>query len=393
VDTKLVSRELPLATLDQLVMRSITAPPAQQLPRPSVLAAAVVAAGAPKEAIALSGATAVAELGAAASYTRGGMHDGERTILLREFVQGLVEIAAVTLSFAPVASVGVQPTPPLAQALLDMIQSSILQASPTPAAKAEDGDSGIDTSSRARLELIYGHYAATEPPSRFRKAPLEPMLTVRGYVRVLADAGLLPAGYVASALLAHTLPSYYLVLPELPSSRPAVEAASNAPNLTSMVRPRGGAASANAGAPATENAGDAKMAKAVDAVPVDVDATEMLLNLSLIYAEFEECMIKFAGLHASLSPPWTPLAGEDAGADVEAEAVVDAEVATDAETASAQPSSGDANADFEAQPTDCEGPAPAPPVPINAIATLRDDVLPCVGTFLVERLDRLASVA
>lgn len=76
-------------------------------------------------------------------------------------------------------------------------------------------------------------------------------------------------------------------------------------------------------------------------------------------------MIKFAGLHASLSPPWTPLAGEDAGADVEAEAVVDAEVATDAETASAQPSSGDANADFEAQPTDCEGPAPAPPVPIN----------------------------
>ena len=67
--------------------RSITAPPAQQLPRPSVLAAAVVAAGAPKEAIALSGATAVAELGAAASYTRGGMHDGERTILLREFVQ------------------------------------------------------------------------------------------------------------------------------------------------------------------------------------------------------------------------------------------------------------------------------------------------------------------
>ena len=104
-------------------------------------------------------------------------------------------------------------------------------------------------------------------------------------MRVLTDAGLLPAGYVASALLAHTLPSYYLVLPELPSSRPAVEAASDAPNLTSMVRPRGGAASANAGAPATENAGDAKMAKAVDAVPVDVDATEMLLNLSLIYAE------------------------------------------------------------------------------------------------------------
>ena len=29
----------------------------------------------------------------------------------------------------------------------------------------------------------------------------------------------------------------------------------------------------------------------------------------------------------------------------------------------------------------------------TAIATLRDDVLPCVGTFLVERLDRLASVA
>ena len=118
------------------------------------------------------------------------------------------------------------------------------------------------------------------------QAPLEPTLTVRGYVRVLTDAGLLPAGYVAYALLAHTLPSYYLALPEMPSSRPAEETASDAPDLTSMARPRDGTASAiDADAPATEDAGDTKTAKSDDAVLVDVEATEMLLNLSLIYAE------------------------------------------------------------------------------------------------------------
>ena len=85
VDANLASRELPLATLDQLVMRSITPPPAQQLPRPSILAAAVAGSSAPKDL--LSGASVSAELKAAQAYTRRGMHDGERTILLREFVQ------------------------------------------------------------------------------------------------------------------------------------------------------------------------------------------------------------------------------------------------------------------------------------------------------------------
>ena len=71
-------------------MRSSAAQPAARaLPRPFILATAVA------DASPASGEAA--KVAAARDYMRGGAHDSSRTLLLREFVQGLVEIAAASL--------------------------------------------------------------------------------------------------------------------------------------------------------------------------------------------------------------------------------------------------------------------------------------------------------
>ena len=138
---------------------------------------------------------------------------------------------------------------------------------------------------------------------------MEPVLTVRGYVRVLTDAGKLPEGYVASELLSHTLPPYYLEPPSLPSAGGAEEAAA-----------------------AEEGGGGASAAE-------DTEATEILLDLTLIYSEFEECILKFAALHATGSPPWTP---PPAAAD---ESSADAGEAGDAAEEAAEPEAAEPEAD------------------------------------------------
>jgi len=246
-----------------------------------------------------------------------------------------------------------------------MIQGSILHASPTPAGK----ENCVDPALRSRLELVYSHYAAVEPPSRFRKAPLEPTLTVRGYVRILTDAGLLPPNCVVSFLLAQTLPSYYLASQRALSSGQAESTFHEAPDLASMAM-----------SGSSEAAKPNEAAELDEVSSIDVAATEILLNLSLIFAEFEECMLKFAELNTALVPPWVP---PEPKVDEEALLAV-AELGSFEESQTAPV--GDQLGAGEAAPAE-EG------FPIDAAAALRDAVLPRVGEFLVDRLCRLAFAA
>ena len=166
-DARLISRAMPIATLDQLAMRSASSQPiARRLPRPLVLATAVASA---------AGTTGeVEEIRHARHYVRGGAHDGERTLLLRDFVQALVEIAAAGVSNLPHhADVGPSPTPAMALALINVFES---MANMTPSCVAvsakrgpidrEHGCATVNVNEsaelRARLQLAYGFYAASE---------------------------------------------------------------------------------------------------------------------------------------------------------------------------------------------------------------------------------------
>ena len=45
------------------------------------------------------------------------------------------------------------------------------------------GEAALDVDSSSRLELVYAHYAITEPPPRWKRGNAEPTMTVRSYVR------------------------------------------------------------------------------------------------------------------------------------------------------------------------------------------------------------------
>ena len=75
-------------------------------------------------------------------------------------------------------------------------------------------------------------------------------------MRVLTDAGLVPAHYLAPQLLARTLPSHYLASAQLLPEQPAED----------------------------ENDG---------AEQIVVDQTEILLDLNLIYSEVTNCARQF----------------------------------------------------------------------------------------------------
>lgn len=380
VDTRLASRDTPLATLDDLVMRTnVDASPTGALPSPYVLATTVAAqmTGVPVDML--------PQLDAAAKYERRGVHDSTRKLLLREFVQGLLEIAALRLSLYPVVSPPEHPIHPLAQSLLDMMQQLILTATPTSLESAPLSGQ-MSAAARSRLELVYGHYAAAEPPPRCKKASgSEQTLTVRGYVRVLADAGLLPAGYSAYKLLQSTLPKHYLKLePEVSQvDVSAVEAPPAEEGAAEIEAPSdeadGTPAEDAAAAPAEE---EAAPAPAVE--EDDLEDTEEMLDLSLIYSEFEECMLTFAMLSGgSERAPWdvAPVAPPESTA-------VDEEGAED-------PKAEETNADEVEAPAVEEAPAEAavPAESLPPAAALEQSMLPKMGAFLLGRLSSMASVA
>lgn len=431
VDAQLVCRTLPVVDLDHLVMRSAASqPPARSLPRPLVLAITVAAAR--------PAAGEVSEVRAARKYVRGGAHDGGRTLLLREFVQGLVDIAAAKLQVMPLpACAEPTPTPPLARALIDMIMSitsvtpSSLEAptSDDALAVATGGEGDVETL-RSRLQLAYGFYAAQEvtcctapqsrasrPPSRHRtglsacvpvrrcgvcrlldawrvwqppgacgRMPNEPTLSVRGLVQMLTDGKLLPRGFNLQQLLLTTLPSYYL------PARTSSLANSPLGEEACMLGSSGAAVPEDrVESSSPVESGDSEAGAAVQAsAPTDNAVTAILsddelvelLELRLIYSEFEQCAIAFAERYAApMVPPWLPpppaptLRAHDASGEGPEEAS-GTEAPRDAQLSVAQSASG---ADADGGP--------------NAATVLRDEVLPRVGGFLMARLEKLASAA
>ena len=116
-----------------------------------------------------------------AVYEHAGEHDCKRPLLLRDFIQGFVEIAAARLTYFP--PVPAPPTQPLVQSLLNLIRMAVLEMSPSErkaaslmapagAAEAEEPPTNLPTNLPtelvSRLALVYAHYAASEPIPRYR---------------------------------------------------------------------------------------------------------------------------------------------------------------------------------------------------------------------------------
>ena len=383
IDASLISRDLTFASLDEVVMRSSAyQPTATALPRPLVLATAV--AGLPPTA------GEADEVTGAMSYVRSGLHDGKRTILLREFVQGLTEIAAAQLKKMSTASLAAAaadygsaggPIPPLAKALLTMIEKIIADASSDIDAPIEPSaltGSPNATALRSRLMLAYSHYAATEPAPRVSKAAQEPTLTVRGYVKMLNDGGLLPAGSNISQLLAATLPDYYL-----PSTKPAAEPEAKPPaaSLAEGAVPEGLEAAAEPAAAEEEAVVEEP------AAPVGVDdalsseLVEELLELKLIYSEFEATMGRFTALYAAKEPlpPWVPPPPPPPPPEEGEEGEAAAEPEGEEGEAAAEPPA--------------EEPAALDEIVIDVAEAIGEMVLPKIGNYLLTRLGQLAAEA
>ena len=286
-----------------------------------------------------------------AMYEHAGEHECKRPLLLRDFIQGLVEIAAARLTYFP--PVPTPPTQPLVQSLLNLIRMAVLEMSPSEmkaaslmapagAAAAEEPPTELVS----RLALVYAHYAAAEPIPRYRKAPREATLTVRSYVRLLSDSGLLPPNSNLPLLLASTLPSYMMPPPE--------DDAATGEEVESK-----------------EDEADEARATKVHAAALAEAATlarlEVSFSLELIYPEFQAAVLAFAAQHAGA--PWAPappLEGAEMGAEGGAPAV-----------------EGEAAAEDGAK-------APAAE-PLTAVESIRDVVLPAIGKYLKGALVAKAS--
>jgi hypothetical protein len=381
VDTGIASAELPMAALEDLIMRPAVDPsPTQEPPPPHVLAITVASAQAeaPKEF--------GAALAKAAKYSRGGVHGISRKLLLREFVQGLVEIAAAKLLMIPV---GDRPKEddsvhPLAQSLLSLIQDSILTATPTAHEKLDNAAAAaVPPEERARLELLYAHYAAAEPTPRCRRAPPEPTLTVRGYVRLLADAGLLPGGFSAPNLLAATLPAYYVSDAAAAAPSPGTVASLDEASIAAATAAAAESAEAEPAAVEGDEAPPPPPpapppASAPPSEALSVDTTEELLGMYLTLPEFIDAVVSFSAQVGALeSPSWAPppppppaAEGDEGDGEGEGEGVPDAKAAAEGEGEEG----GEAAEEAEEA---------VPAAPRDAAEVLRGTVLPKAGAFLL----------
>jgi hypothetical protein len=289
-----------------------------------------------------------------AAYEHAGEHDCKRPLLLRDFIQGFVEIAAARLAYFP--PVPTPPTQPLVQSLLNLIRMAVLEMSPSemkaaslmaPAGAAEAEEPPTELVSR--LALVYAHYAAAEPIPRYRKAPREATLTVRSYVRLLSDSGLLPPNSNLPLLLAITLPSYMMPPPE--DDAATGEEPETAPETVESK----GEGEANEARAAKAHA--AALAEAATLARLEVS-----FSLELIYPEFQQAMLAFAAQHADA--PWAPappLEGAEMGAQGGAPTV-----------------EGESAAEDGAQ----DGAKAPAAEPLTAVESIRDVVLPAIGSFL-----------
>ena len=295
-----------------------------------------------------------------AMYEHAGEHECKRPLLLRDFIQGLVEIAAARLTYFP--PVPTPPTQPLVQSLLNLIRMAVLEMSPSEmkaaslmapagAAAAEEPPTELVS----RLALVYAHYAAAEPIPRYRKAPREATLTVRSYVRLLSDSGLLPPNSNLPLLLASTLPSYMMPPPE--DDAATGEEVVTVETVETVERKEGEADEARA----------TKVHAAALAEAATLARLEVSFSLELIYPEFQAAVLAFAAQHAGA--PWAPappLEGAEMGTEGGAPAV-----------------EGEAAAEDGAK-------APAAE-PLTAVESIRDVVLPAIGKYLKGALVAKAS--
>ena len=198
------------------------------------------------------------------------------------------------------------------------------------------------------------HMLTTAPfPHRYRKAPREATLTVRSYVRLLSDSGLLPPNSNLPLLLAITLPSYMMP----PPGDARDDAATGEEPETAESKGEGEAHEARA----------AKVQAAALAEAATLARLEGSFSLELIYPEFQQAMLAFAAQHADA--PWAPappLEGAEMGAEGGAPAV-----------------EGEAAAEDGAK-------APAAE-PLTAVESIRDVVLPAIGKYLKGALVAKAS--
>lgn len=139
--------------------------------------------------------------------------------------QGLVEIAALSLSLAPDSATASKPTPPLAQALLGIIQGSIMQSAPKevpfafprtcPMRFASDGSNMLAAEHSWLWIAFTGRYRADHRPfvafsPRTRLQPLRRSRTAKkvpeseiAYAWLPIDASLFQAFLSASMLPYH----------------------------------------------------------------------------------------------------------------------------------------------------------------------------------------------
>ena len=191
----------------------------------------------------------------------------------------------------------------------------------------------------------------------------EPILSVRTFVQMLVDAALLPCGFSLQDLLWRTLPRHYLSAP-----RPL------------LARTVGGG----------EGDGDAPSFIGLQTntdhqVTLSADDLAELMDLKLIYSEFEDVIMAFAELYgAPRLPPWAPPspASQEAGREL-AEAALTDDISADDDSA-VLPAF-----DSTVDSSDAEG----VDIIVDAVAALRDEILPRIGGSLLTRLDGLATAA
>lgn len=317
-DTRLATPRMPLAEIDRLVMRGSAALkdwPYVPRPLPSVVAVQAVVAG----AATISGEAEPSDA-----------HEGERPLLLREFLQGLVALAAAAYP----APTGPTSAPVLPQKLGRLLLEAVLPRACQTAADepAEPAGSGAELPSpalRSRLRLVHSYYATTATRPRFRRPKGEPTFTVRELLLVLQDTKALPAGCRLVELLVAVLPEGY-----------------------------------------TQELAAAEGEEEREDRLAEVCETE------LIFSEFEEAMLAFARLAASSPAPWDPTAAVDA----EAEAGADAGAGADAPAQEATPA---AEGGEEIEGTDADAAeGDAIPTARGPAEVLADSLLPALAAKL-----------
>ena len=311
-------------------------------------------------------------------------HYAERPLLLREFIQGIVALAA--------ASHPQQPALP--QKLRALLSQDILpRACPKPseqeaaAGGATPGGGEPDPARvaavealRPRLRYAYHYYAvqgAADAPRVRRKTP-DATLPVRGLLRMLADAQMLPLGCDVPALLRLILPACYTPVLRAAAARAAAAAAEAPP----------AAAAAPAVSPSASAAALAFSSTAPPLVEEDVDEEEALgdaLEVELIYGEFEEVVCSLAAHYFTEPRPWEPT--PPAPAEVEGEEAAEGEAAAPSK-----------DAPPEAEGEEAAAAAPAAEAPAeeegDPVTRLVDGVLlPNLANHVAARLAELASSA